>query len=109
MTLTFDEYQALARRTQNNKLTPHERLEHALFGLCSEVGEIHSIYQKAYQGHTVDPVKVKDEMGDALWFLAELSDVLGLRLDAVARENIRKLMARYPDGFSEEHSVHRKI
>lgn len=38
--MTLNEYAALARRTQNPALTPREQLEHALWGLSSEVGEV---------------------------------------------------------------------
>ena len=62
--MTFDEYQVLARRTQNDELTVADKLNHALHGLVAEVGEIHSIYQKKYQGHPVDNEKVLDELGD---------------------------------------------
>ena len=105
--MTFDDYQALARRTQNTALNGHQRLEHALHGLCSEVGEIHAIYQKMYQGHAVSVDDVADELGDLLWFAGELCDALGIRLDDVAVLNIKKLRRRYPEGFDEERSLHR--
>lgn len=105
--MKFTEYQIKARRTQNPELTQHERLCHALFGLCSEVGEVQAIYQKSYQGHRVKTEKVIDELGDVLWFVAELCDALGVNMDGVARYNIDKLEKRYPDGFSAERSVNR--
>lgn len=105
--MDINEYQALARRTQNPALNGHERLLHALFGLCSEVGEIHSLYQKVYQGHALDTADVVDELGDLLWFAGELCDVLGLRLEYVATHNVEKLKQRYPEGFDAEHSLHR--
>lgn len=106
--MNFDRYQSLARRTQNVRLTSHERLEHALFGLSAETGEIHSIFQKVYQGHPVKMADLIGEMGDLLWFLAELADVHGLTLDEIAAHNVDKLRRRYPDGFSEEESLHRE-
>lgn len=107
--MNLGEYQELARRTQNPKLSLHERKLHALFGISAEAGEISSIYQKAFQGHPVDSGKVADEMGDLIWFLAELSDVLRISLDEIAENNIDKLCKRYPEGFDAEHSVHRVI
>ncbi|MBO7669723.1 MAG: nucleoside triphosphate pyrophosphohydrolase family protein [Oscillospiraceae bacterium] len=106
--MTFDAYQALARRTQNRDLTKHERRDHALCGLAAECGEIHGIYQKSYQGHKVETARVEEELGDLLWFCAELADVLGVSLNLVADANIQKLRRRYPDGFDEEHSIHRE-
>ena len=106
--MEFNQYQELACRTQNPNLTQHERLMHALHGMASEVGEIHSIYQKLYQGHMLEIEKVIDEAGDLLWFVAELADVLGVSLNGIAKHNIEKLKKRYPEGFDEDHSVNRE-
>ena len=105
--MTFDEYQRQARRTQNRGLSDEQRKQHALFGLAAECGEILSVFQKQLQGHMVSRSKVKEELGDLLWFCAELADAMGVSLDTVAGSNIGKLRARYPEGFSEERSVHR--
>lgn len=105
--MKFDEYQAQARRTQNPELNDGERMMHALHGLASEVGEIHGIFQKAYQGHPTDATAVVDELGDLMWFAAELCDVLGISLEAVARGNVEKLIERYPAGFQAERSLNR--
>jgi NTP pyrophosphatase (non-canonical NTP hydrolase) len=106
--MTFQEYQRLARRTQNEGLDSHDRMYHALHGLSSEIGEIHGLYQKVYQGHAdLHDDDLADELGDLLWFAAELADAWGLSLDHIARRNIDKLKARYPDGFDSERSIHR--
>lgn len=106
--MTFKEYQALARRTQNPELNGHQRLLHALHGLSAEVGEIHSIYQKQYQGHPINYDSLLSEAGDSLWMLAEFCDALGVSLDSVAEQNIDKLRKRFPNGFDPERSLHRE-
>ena len=107
MGLAFGEYQKLARRTQNPELTPRERLEHALWGLSSEVGEVCSLHQKTHQGHPLDAVALRKEIGDVLWMIAELCDVYNINMGAVAEENIAKLKKRFPEGFSVDKSLHR--
>lgn len=106
--MTFNEYQTLARRTQNPDIFIYEREMHALHGLSAEIGEINGIYQKSYQGHMFDVEKAVEEMGDVLWFMAELADVLDVPLEEVARRNIEKLRKRYPNGFDEDRSVNRE-
>lgn len=106
--MTFKEYQELARRTQNDRIMMHQKELHALHGLASEVGEIHAHYQKVYQGHVLKYDKIIDEIGDVLWFMAELADSMGVSMEEIAQHNIDKLRKRYPDGFDEEHSVHRE-
>lgn len=105
--MTFREYQTQARRTQNPDLTPREQLEHALWGLSAEVGEVCGIHQKTHQGHTLNKSAVLDELSDVLWFVAEVCDVYGFDMGAVAAHNIEKLQRRYKNGFSVGESVNR--
>lgn len=105
--MTLNEYQSLAARTIDKNLTLKGQLMHSLHGLSSEVGEIHSIFQKQYQGHRVDEAHLKSEAGDLMWFLAELCTAHGWELEEVAQGNIDKLTARYPNGFEAERSLHR--
>ena len=108
--MNFDEYQGLSRRTQSEEMTDNDKLYHALFGMCSEVGEIHSIFQHFYQGEGMNGARkaaLDSEAGDLLWFLSEFCDALGFKLDEVATANINKLRRRYPYGFDVERSAHR--
>ena len=106
--MTFDEYQHLAERTMRMDMGNTAMTFHALHGMASEVGELHGLYQKLYQGHTLDMDHAQKEAGDCLWFLAEWCTANNIRLDSVAAMNIEKLKARYPDGFAEDKSLHRK-
>ena len=106
--MNFTEYQALARRTQNTSLTLPARRNHALFGMAAEVGEIQSMFQKVFQGHTLDTDHLRHEIGDLLWFVGELCDVFKFDLGDVAAANIDKLKKRYPKGFEADRSLHRE-
>ena len=92
--LDFTEYQAQARRTQNKDLPLWAMREHALFGLASEVGEVTGLHQKVHQGHPLDENALRLEVGDCLWFIAELCDVYGWSMEEIAETttgNARKL------------------
>lgn len=105
--MDMNEYQRLAARTINKELAPLQLLWHSLFGLAGEVGEIHGLYQKEYQGHKTDPAHLMKELGDLMWFVAEYATANGWTLESIAQMNIDKLKARYPEGFTEERSIHR--
>ena len=105
--MDFDKYQRMAARTQNNHLTRMEAVNHAVLGINSEAGELAGLFQKGYQGHEVRIEDVIKETGDILWFIAELCDMYGIKMQTVAEENIAKLMKRYPEGFESERSLHR--
>lgn len=72
--MTMLEYQALAQRTSPDD---HDRVDNALLGLLGETGEIADLYKKQlYQSPpgTPPPVeKYRDELGDVLWYIAELA------------------------------------
>lgn len=105
---SFAAYQVAAARTVNVELTESERLLQALLGLAGETGEVVDYMKKVlYHGHALDKEKLSDELGDVLWYIAELASAMGLDLDRVARQNVEKLKARYPEGFNTERSVER--
>ena len=105
--LTANEYQALAARTINKALTRSQMEDHALKGMTSELGELHGVYQKEYQGHPVSIEHLKKETGDILWCIAEYCTSMGWTLEEIMLLNIEKLRARYPEGFDAEHSLNR--
>ena len=107
--MTIRDYQLAARRTQNPELTPRERLEHSLWGLSSEVGEVCSLHQKTHQGHPLDLEALRKEIGDCMWFIGELCDTYNFDAEKIAEENIAKLRKRFPDGFSADKSLHRGV
>ena len=106
--MTGNEYQRLAARTIGDKMNAIQQEKHALHGMVSEVGELHGLYQKKYQGHDFDDLHAKKEVGDLLWFVAEYCTANGWELSEIAEMNIAKLIERFPDGFDIEHSLHRK-
>lgn len=105
--LTGNKYQKLAARTINTKLSNKDIAYHALHGMPGEIGELHSIYQKVYQGHDFDEAHAKKELGDLMWFVAEYCTANDWNLEDVMQLNIDKLRARYPEGFDAEHSLNR--
>lgn len=107
--MTGNEYQELAARTVNMGLENEKLTVHALCGMASEIGEIHSIFQHYLQhkDREIDIKNLVDEIGDAIWFIAELCTRFGIKLDDVMARNIEKLRARFPEGYDIERSRNR--
>ena len=106
--MTLNEYQAHAQRTSNTR-TPSDKIENGLLGLFGEGGECADIVKKYYyQGHELDRNHLAKELGDVLWYVAELAAGLDMPLEYIASMNIEKLKKRYPDGFDPEKSIHRE-
>ncbi|HNW87817.1 MAG TPA: nucleoside triphosphate pyrophosphohydrolase family protein [Candidatus Limiplasma sp.] len=106
--MELNEYQTLAQRTSSHDLLS-SKIENGVLGLNGESGECADLYKKyLYQGHEFDRDAMKDELGDVLWYVAELAAGLGITLEDVALGNIEKLRIRYPDGFDAERSMNRE-
>ena len=105
----FSEYQKLAMASKSKDSLGDAQIVNAVMGLNGEAGEVIDLIKKHYfHGHELDKEKVKLELGDVLWYLAECADALGFELDDIAKANIVKLKARYPQGFSCERSINRE-
>ena len=99
MKLSFEEYQQEARQTA---LYPRrlDNLEYPTLGLAGEAGEVANIVKKIqrdYDGTITEDVraKLKDELGDVLWYISACADELGLTLEEIAEFNIEKLARRH--------------
>ena len=98
--MTLDDYQNLAARTLNPRLSDPEKLLDAAAGIAEEAGEVLAHVRKhVYQGRSLDRDKLAEELGDALWCVASAASASGLSLDDIARNNIEKLVRRWPQGL----------
>lgn len=98
--MTLNEYQIAALRTAGEHSSKVDRLNNAQCGLCGEAGEFADLYKKfAYQHAAFDREHFMKECGDILWYIALAADALQTDLETIAKMNIDKLKARYPDGF----------
>lgn len=106
--MDFNEYQKEAAKTIPVKFDGETMIDNAVYGLCGEVGEcVDRLKKVKFQGHPQDVDHLIYEMGDILWYLAEMATGAGLTLEDVAIANIRKLRQRYGERFDSEKSVNR--
>ncbi|HBJ8545872.1 TPA: nucleoside triphosphate pyrophosphohydrolase family protein [Listeria monocytogenes] len=108
--MTLNEYQRKAMRTNTaqGKDDVMSLLNYAL-GTTGEAGEVADIIKKhAFHGHKLNKGDLVSELGDVMWYVSQLALILEVSLEDIAKNNIAKLEARYPDGFSRESSINRK-
>lgn len=102
VSITLQEYQEAAMRTAKDMGSLQQNLIHASLGVTSESGEIASVVKAScVYGKEVDIANLVEEAGDCLWFLALLSKCIGVSLEDIAKDNIRKLRTRFPKGYSD--------
>ena len=97
--MTFEEYQAEASQTAHYPKR-FSNLEYPTLGLTGEAGEVANIVKKIqrdFDGVLTDDVrgKLKDELGDVLWYISACADELGLTLNEIAEFNVGKLAKRH--------------
>lgn len=69
-----------------------------LLGLAGETGELLSEYKKHLRdgdSHLLFKERVSEELGDLLWYVANVATKFGLKLDDVAQANLRKTQGRW--------------
>lgn len=89
----FDTYQEKAHSTA--VYPPEMGMAYCVTGLCAECGEVADKVAKFYRGDgQLNEEGLKKELGDVLWFIAELSTHLGFTLSEVAQCNLDKLADR---------------
>lgn len=88
-----------------NKLTrQQEQVLHGILGVFTEGGELLEALSKEF-----DPINVREEIGDVLWYLAILCDALETDIPTEMRRNINKLHARFPEKFTSELANNRDL
>lgn len=99
--MELSDYQHRARRTAEY---PREAwLAYPALGLAGEAGEVAEHAKKMIRddGGLISEERraaMAKELGDVLWYVAQLATELGLDLDQIAEENLQKLLSRQRRG-----------
>lgn len=108
--MDFDDYQAIASET-DQFAKPTKQNEHLLIpllGLAGETGTFLSEFKKklrdkeAFVGFSA---RAEEELGDILWYLANIATKLDLSLSTIASKNLIKAQERWPIHEGEQNSV----
>lgn len=101
--MDFNTYQAEAQKTDRVSSNKPESesivsMMVPLLGLAGETGELLSEYKKHLrdgEAHLLFKERIKEELGDLLWYLANVAGKFGLRLDDIAQANLVKTRDRW--------------
>lgn len=95
---SLNEYQRRSRATWSLIHTDHP-LAYPTLGLANEAGEVAGKVKKIFRDHNgVVSAEMREalkyELGDVLWYLAQICTELDLTLEEVAEANLDKLRSR---------------
>ncbi|HMR72647.1 MAG TPA: nucleoside triphosphate pyrophosphohydrolase family protein [Candidatus Saccharibacteria bacterium] len=101
--MTLNDYQTQARTTFTIENDLTRQVTYLALGLNGEAGEVAEKIKKILRDTDVDFKKlnlddIKKELGDVLWYVSTLSNILGLELEDVAKTNLEKLSSRKERG-----------
>jgi NTP pyrophosphatase (non-canonical NTP hydrolase) len=106
--MNIKDFQKQTQITANKECSHDLRIINSIFGLNGETGELTDMFKKHFfQGHILDTLKIKLELGDILYYFCDLLELLNLDIEDIAEMNNEKLKSRYPNGFETERSVNR--
>ena len=100
--MELNEYQSRANLTDQRPATEEDdqmALVFPLMGIASEVGSLITQYKKHVRDGDAHPLfsqRIKEELGDVLWYVANLAGKLNLELDDIAELNLRRIAERWP-------------
>jgi len=94
--VNLHDYQSRAHTTSITP--PGYAILYPALGLAGEAGEVANKVKKLIRDGALDKDAVAQEMGDVLWYLAELATDLGLDLDRIAEDNLARLADRKARG-----------
>ena len=87
-----------------------EHIQHAVYGLVTEAGEIMDAWKRyIFYGTPLDIKNIKEELGDVLWYVALMCEATSTPLKEVMEANIRKLEVRYHGRFNSYNATSRDI
>lgn len=98
----FDEYQKACNKTAVYPKVG-KKFVYPVFGLMGEAGEVSEKIKKLFRDHggkLTDEYRqeIAKELGDVMWYIAQLSTELGLKLSDIAKNNLDKLSSRHIRG-----------
>ncbi len=103
--MDLKEYQRLCKLTAKKGKDVNEDLCAWGLGVSGEAGDIASCIKKLVF-HKNDAIKegIKENIGDMMWYASMICNSLGWDFSEVLEENIKKLKARYSQGFGEKEA-----
>ena len=100
--ITPDKYENLAGQTA---IFPKEKaLEYLALGMTSEAGEVAGKVKKLIrdgedmEGFEMKKLAIASEIGDVIWYCAMMAKEVGVPLNDIMKENLKKLHGRKERG-----------
>src|SRR5207247_5849018 len=96
--MEFDKYQLEANKTDQVPGTEEKSIIVPLLGLAGEAGSLLTEFKKRFRdgcAYRIFDERLAEELGDILWYLANIATKAGLSLEDIAQGNLTKTRDRW--------------
>ena len=101
--MKLDEYQKFCAQGILPATLEREPIIGFALGLAGESGEVvDDIKKKYFHGRDIDPQHTIEELGDVMWYVANIATQLNTSLDKIIENNVNKLSTRYSAMYKKE-------
>lgn len=104
--ISCTEYQEFASSALQPKFKGEFGLYGFALGLGGETGEVLDAIKKRelYERKDISIEHIEEELGDVMWYVANICTRYGLSLDSVLAKNVKKLNERYQKLYEQERN-----
>ncbi len=100
--MELNEYQKLCAKTAKKFKRKDDAINCWALGVSGEAGDMAGCIKKTLFHGNNQKAGTRENVGDVMWYLAMICNYYGWNLEDILNENVEKLKARYPKGFTEK-------
>ena len=102
--MNLREYQELCKKTAKKFDTDEKEILTWGLGIAGEAGDVASCIKKTFAHDNDQRQGIRENIGDAFWYMAMICNFFKWDMQQVLEENISKLKKRFPQGFTLKHA-----
>lgn len=104
--MNLKDYQAFAARGILPATLEREPIIGFALGLAGEAGEVvDDVKKKYFHGRDIEATHTVEELGDVMWYVANIATQMGVPLEDILESNMHKLCNRYPVVYGEYRDI----
>ncbi|MDO8516597.1 MAG: nucleoside triphosphate pyrophosphohydrolase family protein [Nanoarchaeota archaeon] len=107
--MNLKEYQEFCKLTAKKFENPELEIATWGLGIAGEAGDVASCIKKTFAHKNDIKDGIKENLGDTLWYSAMICNFFGWDFNEILEQNVSKLKARYPEGFTIENAKRKMI
>jgi len=102
--MNLKNYQKLCKETAKKFKRKEDAIINWALGISGEAGDVAGCIKKTMYHGNDQKAGTRENIGDVMWYIAMICNYYGWNLEDVLEENVKKLKARFPKGFTEKRA-----